>query len=112
MHVLYRGDVELLDSQGNPLQSKKFEESNGYIGFSVEVKLSKLNKDRAEVISVKKDGADWRLLLNDDINQTVNEWTKSIREFQGTLERFAKGVSDQNRKLPQKTGSKRRLRKH
>jgi hypothetical protein len=65
VHVLYRSDVELFDSNGNRLEVAKFKKGNepfGVVGVVAEVRLRRSDADRAELISVKKDGVAWKIL--------------------------------------------------
>lgn len=111
VHVIYRSDVELLDAQGNRLKVAKFEQHNEVIGVRVEVKVPEPNKERASVISVKKDGDAWRILAEDDVEKTLSEWQKSIEEFQGHMKKFAEAMLDQQKaKSPRKRKPQRQSR--
>lgn len=102
VHVTYRSNVELLDAQGRRLNVARFEQSNEVIGVSVEVKVPEPDEERVSVISVKKDGDAWRILAGDDVEKIVNEWEKSIEEFQGHLKKFAAAMLDQQRAKSQR----------
>jgi hypothetical protein len=112
VHVLYRSDVELFDSSGNRLEIATFKKDNEHfdiVGIVVEVKLGPPDADRAELISVKKDGAAWKILPGDDIEQVLDGWGKAINEFQENMRKFEAAVA-QEVKAKQKARSKRKAR--
>jgi hypothetical protein len=112
VHVLYRSNVELFDSNGNRLEFATFKKGNehfGIVGVVAEVKLGRPDADRADLISVKKDGVDWKILPGADIEQAINEWERAINEFQENMRKFEAAVA-QEVKAKQKTKSKRRAR--
>src|SRR5215510_14032524 len=100
VHVLYRADVRLYDSAGNLLKVAEFESHNGPIGVHSKVSLPDQDKDRAGVISLKKESSAWRLLFGDEIETFLSEWRKNIEELRETLTKLANEVSKQNTKTP------------
>ena len=65
------------------------------------------------VISVKKDGDAWRILVSDDVEKTLDAWEKSVDEFQGHMKKFADAMLDQQKaKSPRKRKPQRQSRKH
>jgi hypothetical protein len=108
VHVLYRSDVELFDSDGNRLKIAKFEKGNDLIRVVAEVKLREPDADRAELISVRKDGEAWKILPGDEIQQALKDWEKMIQEFQDNMRKYVEAALAQEAKTKQKPKSKRK----
>jgi hypothetical protein len=90
--------VELLDAESRRLTVARFETHNEVIGLRVEVKLPEPDKEQASVISVKKDGDAWRILVEDEIEKALTEWSRSIEEFERHMKKFAQEMLDQQKK--------------
>jgi hypothetical protein len=106
---VYRSDVELFDSSGDRVKVVNSERGNEANSVVFEVKLREPDEDRAELISVKRDGAAWKLLPGNEIEQALGEWQKMIQDVQGYMRKFAEALA-QEHKARQKSKSKRRAR--
>jgi hypothetical protein len=110
-HIVYRTDVRFLDSEGKRLTARKFERSNDFVGVITMVKLPEPDLDRAAVMSVKKDGAEWKILLGDEFDETLDGWERGIKDFHETMRKAADALNagkNKSRRLPK---SKRAVRR-
>lgn len=110
-HIVYRTDVRFLDSEGKRLTATRFESRNDFVGVTTEVKLPEPDEDRVGVMSVKKDGAVWKILLGDEIDETLSDWEKTITDLQETMRKMADAMSGGNKKSRQKPKSTRPVRR-
>lgn len=109
-HIVYRTDVRFLDSEGKRLKAARFKRSNEFLGAIAEVKLPEPDDDRVAVMSVKKDGAAWKILLGDEIDETLDEWEKEITDLRENMQKLADALSAGKNKSQQKPKSKRAVR--
>jgi len=107
VHVVYHSDVELIDENGQRVSSATFPKGDAS-PFVVEVKLPPPEEDRAELISVKKDGETWKVLLRDEPQHTLDEIEKAISNFKDSMRKFVSSASAQKAKTSKKTGRKAR----
>lgn len=80
------------------------------MGAIAEVKLPEPDDDRVAVMSVKKDGAAWKILLGDEIDETLDEWEKEITDLRENMQKLADALSAGKNKSQQKPKSKRAVR--
>ena len=111
IHVLFRADVRLFDSTGNRLKVAEFESQNKIIGYVSKVTLPDQDNDHAEVISVKKQGPDWRLLLGAEIETELSEWQKNIDEFHENMKKLTNELLKKNIKPRPGQKAKRGIRR-
>ncbi len=110
-HIVYRTDVRFLDSEGNPLSTAKFERHNDFIGVVSEVKLHERDRDRVEVMSLRKDGTSWKILPGDEYDETLSLWEKEIRELQLNIQKVVDALSagkNKSRRQPKPAPTVRR----
>ncbi|HKQ73060.1 MAG TPA: hypothetical protein VJ810_04980 [Blastocatellia bacterium] len=110
-HIVYRADVKFLDSEGKRLTAAKFESGNDLFGITTEVKLPEPDGDRVEVISVMKDGAAWKILLGEELDEMFSDWEKQITDFQENMRKMADALSAGKNKSRQKPKPKPAVRR-
>lgn len=110
-HVIYRTDVRLLDSEGKRISVATFEKRSDFASVIAEVKLPEPDRDRVAVMSIKKDGAAWKILLGNEIDEEIGEWEKEITDFQENMRKLADALSAGKNKSQQKPKSKRAVRR-
>ena len=97
VHILYRVDITMLDSEGKPLKVARIERKNEFIGVTLDIKLPEPTEERADVISVKKDDASWKILLHDEHFEPIKHIEKEIAEFNENMRKFSEALGKQQK---------------
>ncbi len=103
VHILYRVDIKIVGSEGKRLRVVKIERRSELIGVHYNVELPAPDEDRAEVISVKKDGSSWKILLAHDVIESIDFIEKQVVEFKENMRKFAEELSKQQNKRRSKS---------
>jgi len=107
-HILYRTDIKILDSEGKRLKVARIERDSKVIGIRYDFKLPDPDDERAEVISVKKDKLSWKILLADDVFNTIDTMEKNIAEFNDNMRKLAEELAKQQKTRKSKRAVPRR----
>jgi len=100
IHILYRGDIKLEDSEGKRLQVVEVEDSGKLVSRHYTIKLPEPNQERIEVLTLKKDGAYWKIILPEEIVEDILSLKDQIDEGKEHLLKFAEVLKAQKKPKP------------